>query len=73
MFTSIKVSNKSRKSLADCHLGMSYHERLIKSGAINLKKNHKIIDLGNGYSKIVPVNVNKKNQMIYLESTYLKK
>jgi hypothetical protein len=39
---------------------MSYHERLIKYGAIDLKKNHKIIDLGNGYSKILPVDVNKK-------------
>ncbi len=60
MFTSIKVSDNSRKKLADCNLGMSYHERLIKSGAIDLKDNHKIFDLGNGYSKIKPIDVTKK-------------
>lgn len=60
MFASIKVSDNSRKKIADSNLGMSYHERLVKSGAINLNDNHKIIDLGNGYSDILPKDINKK-------------
>jgi hypothetical protein len=60
MFTSIKVTNDSRKKLADCNLGMSYHERLVKSGAIDLKDNHKIQTLNNGYSKIIPLDTNKR-------------
>ncbi len=60
MFTSIEVSDNPRKKLADTNLGMSYHERLVKSGAINLEDNHKIIDLGNGYSQILPYDTYKK-------------
>lgn len=60
MFSSIKVTNNSRKNLADSNLGMSYHARLLKSGAIDLKDNFKITDLGNGYSMIKPVNVTKR-------------
>lgn len=38
----------------------SYKKRLIKSGAIDLRDNHTIIDLGNGYLKIEPIEKNKK-------------
>lgn len=60
MFTSIKVTNNSRKKLADCNLGMSYHERLAKSGAIDLKDNYVVRTLSNGYTKIIPLDTNKK-------------
>ena len=34
-------------------------ERLKKSGAINLQDNCKIVDLGNGYSSIEPIDKTK--------------
>ena len=38
----------------------SYHDRLVASKAISLINNHIIIDLGNGYSKIIPIDPTKK-------------
>lgn len=38
---------------------LTYHERLVENYAIDLKDNCIVIDLGNGYSKIGPINKNK--------------
>lgn len=54
-----KNTNLSREKLANPYEG-DYHERLVKSGAIDLIDNCEIIDLGNGYLKIVPIDENKK-------------
>ena len=42
----------TRQDLSNPFRNMSYHERLIKSGAISLKDNCTIEDLGNGYERI---------------------
>lgn len=55
----IKSTPLSREKLANPYKE-SYHERLVKSGAIDLIDNHEIIDLGNGYSRIVPIDITKK-------------
>jgi hypothetical protein len=56
MLKKINVANDlSRKNLADPNLGMSYHDRLIKSKAIDLRDNSRQINYGNGYSKIEPI------------------
>lgn len=55
----IKNIGLSREKLANPYEG-NYHERLIKSKAIDLKYNHKIIDLCNGYTEIIPIDENKK-------------
>lgn len=49
----------SRQRLADPHIDIPYKEILIKSCAIDLTDNHIIIDLGNGYSKIEPIDKTK--------------
>lgn len=38
----------------------SYEERLKKSGAIDLKDNYILKELGNGYDCIIPIDANKK-------------
>lgn len=60
MFKNITVSNNlSRRYLADKNMGMSYHDRLVKSNAIDLRDNHVVIDLGNGYSRIEVIDESK--------------
>lgn len=57
-----KCNNNARLScekLANPYEG-DYYERLVKSGAIDLVDNHEVIDLGNGYSEIVPIDESKK-------------
>lgn len=55
----IKFKNKSRESLANPFSNETYHERLIKSGAIDLIDNWIIEDLGNGYSRIIIIDETK--------------
>lgn len=54
-----KNTKLSREKLANPHEG-DYYERLIKSDAIDLTDNYEAIDLGNGFSRIVPIDENKK-------------
>ncbi|CDQ41845.1 hypothetical protein [Virgibacillus salexigens] len=35
------------------------HERLVENGSVDLRNNSEIIDLGYGYSKIVPIDRSK--------------
>jgi len=38
---------------------LTYHERLVKNHAIDLRNNCIIQDLGNGYCRIIPIDKNK--------------
>jgi hypothetical protein len=50
----------TREKLENPHSTIDFKERLIRSGAIDLENNHNIIDLGNGYVQIVPIDPTKK-------------
>ena len=49
----------NRQYLADPHSEMVHRQRLVKSKAIDLKDNHCIEVLKNGYWIIKPVNIEK--------------
>lgn len=51
--------NLSREFLANPFIGIPYEERLEKAGAIDLRDNCEIIDLENGYSKVVAIDETK--------------
>lgn len=55
-------SNKriTREYLANPFSNISYHERLVMAGAIDLTDNLIIEDLGNGYCRHIPIDENKK-------------
>ncbi|ACQ52180.1 hypothetical protein [Clostridium botulinum] len=38
---------------------MSYHERLVHAGIVNIKNNSIVEDLGNGYEKVKIINESK--------------
>lgn len=50
----------TRESLANSFSNMSYHERLVQAGAIDLRDNCIIEDLGNGYCRTIVIDENKK-------------
>jgi hypothetical protein len=50
----------TRERLENPHYGQDRKERLIKSGAIDLRDNCRIVDLGNGYVEITPIDPSKK-------------
>jgi hypothetical protein len=52
--------NLTREKLANPFPTDTYEERLVKYGAIDLRDNCTIEDLGNGYEKIIPIDENKK-------------
>lgn len=54
-----KCKTKSREDLANPFRKIPYKERLIKARAVDLKDNHKIEDLDNGYMKITPIDESK--------------
>jgi hypothetical protein len=49
----------SREYLANPFSNMSYHERLVQAGAIDLIDNCIIEDLGNGYCRFVAIDESK--------------
>ena len=49
-----------RQKLANPHMDTPLEERLRKAGAIDLRDNLRIEPLGNGYSRIVPVDPSKR-------------
>lgn len=55
-----KVFDKDRSKLANINHGKSYLNILKENKAINIKENHTIQDLGNGYSEIIIHDYNKK-------------
>jgi hypothetical protein len=57
MFKEAKALSRNR--LSNPHQNISLHERLKKKKSIDLRDNSIIIDLGNNYDKISPINQNK--------------
>jgi hypothetical protein len=55
-----KLDIQGRAYLANPFCNECYEDRLEASGAIDLRDNHKMIDLGNGYVRIEPIDPNKK-------------
>lgn len=55
----VNIKNISRELLANPHQDMPYHERLVKSGAIDLRDNCFLEDFGNGYSIFKPIDKTK--------------
>lgn len=61
MFKKVTTSqNCSYKKIADYSEQKSYHERLKKAGAVDLRGNSLFVDMKNGYGKIIPKNKNLK-------------
>lgn len=56
----MKSKRVSRETLANPFSNMSYHERLVKAGVVDLEDNCIIKDLGNGYEQIIIIDENKK-------------
>lgn len=56
----IQINRSSRKKLANPHSPDTLRNRLVESGAIDLRGNNKTIDLGNGYVKITPIDETRK-------------
>jgi len=58
----ICTSNKRiiREDLANPFSDMSYHERLVMAGAIDLTDNCFVQDLGNGYCRMIAIDKTKK-------------
>jgi hypothetical protein len=56
----LKRSHREHMANPFCQDRECYEKRLEASGAIDLRDNHKIIDLGNGYVQIKPIDPNKK-------------
>lgn len=50
----------SRQYMENPFISEDYEERLEKSGAIDLRDNHIIIEKENGYCEIKPIDKNKK-------------
>ncbi|AKN30665.1 hypothetical protein Ccar_07405 [Clostridium carboxidivorans P7] len=55
----IKQNKLSRQDLADPFRHMSYYERLLKAGSIDLQNNHIVEELEDGYIKIKPIDESK--------------
>ncbi len=50
----------SRQRLADPLLGLPHSKRLVAAGAVDLRNNHRVADLGNGYVQIMPLDPLKR-------------
>jgi hypothetical protein len=55
----IKVQFKTREEALFPYLGIPIKERLIASGAVDLRENHTIHDMGNGYIQIRAIDKTK--------------
>lgn len=61
MFNKVTTSQKTGyKKHTSYKEQMSYHDRLVRANAIDLRNNSKIVDMQNGYSKLVPICSDKK-------------
>ena len=64
MFKKVTVANNlSHKKLVGYSDNTLYHDRLKKAQATDLHDNYKIIDHGNGFATIQPIDSKKK--MVY--------
>lgn len=50
----------TREDLANPFKHLTHKEKLKKSNAIDLRNNHTLIDLENGYVKILPIDESKR-------------
>lgn len=55
-----RAPRQSRRDLANPHKGRSRAQRLIDSGAGDLKENFSIESFGNGYGRIRPIDPDRK-------------
>jgi hypothetical protein len=49
-----------RQDLANPHRHQPLRERLIAANAIDLRDNHRVIDFGDGYAQVVPIDSTKR-------------
>lgn len=54
-----KNKNITRQDLANPFLNMSYHERLVKAGVVDIESNSIVKELGNGYERIKIIDESK--------------
>jgi hypothetical protein len=47
-----KQKSLSRQDLANPFRDMSYHERLVQAGIVDIKNNSTVEEVGNGYEKV---------------------
>lgn len=51
--------NLSRQDLSNPFRNMSYHERLVKAGIVDIRDNSIVENLGNGYEKMMVIDETK--------------
>lgn len=56
----VKDARLSREALANPLGKMTHYERLSRSRSIDLRSNYQFEDLGNGYSRILPIDDKKR-------------
>ncbi|WCK57113.1 hypothetical protein PP175_28400 (plasmid) [Aneurinibacillus sp. Ricciae_BoGa-3] len=59
-FCGSEMKTSSTGYLSNPFCSDCYEQRLEASGAIDLRDNHRIVDAGNGYVQIVPIDPTKK-------------
>lgn len=52
--------NLTRKRIANPFSDIPFNDRLKNDNSIDLRQNHEIVDLGNGFVKVIPIDNNKK-------------
>lgn len=50
----------TRQQLADPHAGVPYEERMARAGAVDLRDNARVIDHGDGYVTVEPIDPTKR-------------
>jgi len=55
-----KIKRITRNNIANPFLNINLEEKRNKAKSINLKDNYLIENLDNGYSKIIPIDTNKR-------------
>lgn len=58
-FCGREMSRSHREYMANEFCSECLEERLEEAGSIDLRNNHRIVELGNGYDKIEPIDPNK--------------
>ncbi len=55
-----KSTNLSRRNMANKHQNKPLQKRLKSANVIDLRNNRQMIDMGNGYTKVIPIDPNKR-------------
>ncbi len=56
-----KILSQDRNKMGNVNHGKSYHDVLKENKAVDIKGNHLVTDLLNGYCKITIIDKNKKH------------